>query len=306
MFQKEPEIQQEQKPKDIKLIPLADMHTGGTTALFPYYDGTDTTYPPHQNMTGDGGWKFKNRIYSPTGKQYQMFQHFKKCAEQIALERNKYRFIIVETGDSTDGEHHYTDQLATKNISEQNQVHVWLMEYFMAKIGFDKNKGDLLYIGAGTEVHTGDEEDIISVELAAEQLPNGANTFDFMSMDIYGRRFWFLHQGASAGRGFNSGNALYNWLRNQYFTCLESGRVMADCVISGHYHQSVHSVFSRMDREIHGVILPPFQLKTRFGYRVAAAELEGVGIRTIDISGDGVIKVNKPMLLQSQDDVVTI
>ena len=53
---------------------------------------------------------------------------------------------------------------------------------------------------------------------------------------------------------------------------------------------------------MHGVILPPFQLKTRFGYRVAAAELEGVGIRTIDVDGYQDIKINKAMLLQSRDE----
>jgi hypothetical protein len=309
MFQKAPDTQQEQeqKPKDVKLIPLADFHSGGSTALFPYYDGTDLGFPPHRNMTGrNGGWKFRHMIYEPSGKQLAMFRHLTKCAEQIAESRNDNRFIIVQTGDSIEGTHHHTPQLATRQLSEQVAIHVWLMKYFMFKIGFDKNKGDLLFVGDGTEIHDADEEGTLAQQLDAELLPDGSETFDFLPMDINSKRFWFLHQGAGAGKGISSGEALRNWIKNQYFSCLEEKRVIPDCVISGHFHRSVHTSYSRLDREIHGVILPPFQLKTRFGYRVAAAELEGVGIRTIDISEDGVIKVNKPMLLQSQDDVVTI
>ena len=258
-------------------------------------------------MTGEaGGWKFKHGIYTPNAKQYAMFKHFTKCAEQIATERNGRRFVVVENGDAIDGVHHLTPQLATKNIGEQGAVHIWLMQYFLHKIGFDKNKGDLLYIGQGTEAHDGDEEDTMAQALGAEMMPNGDDTFDFLPMDILNNRFWFLHQGAGAGRGLSKGNALHNWMKSKYFECLEEERVIPSVVISGHYHNSVYTTFTRKDRTMHGIILPPFQLKTRFGYRVAAAELEGVGIRTIDIDGYQDIKINKAMLLQSRDEVVRI
>lgn len=295
------------KEKGVKLIPLSDLHTGGSTALFPYFNGEDLGFPPHKKMTGEnGGWKFKHGVYTPNAKQYAMFKHFTKCAEQIASERNGRRFVVVENGDAIDGVHHLTPQLATRNVGEQAAVHIWLMQYFLHKIGFDKNKGDLLYIGQGTEAHDGDEEDSITESLGAEMLPEGDEVFDFLSMDILSNRFWFLHQGAGAGRGLSTGNALHNWMKNQYFDCLEEGRTIPAVVISGHYHKSVYTTFTRRDKTMHGIILPPFQLKTRFGYRVAAAELEGVGIRTIDIDGYQDIKINKAMLLQSRDEVVRI
>ena len=95
-------------------------------------------------------------------------------------------------------------------------------------------------------------------------------------------------------------------MKIQYFDLLEEGHNIPAVVISGHYHKSVYTTFTRRDKSMHGIILPPFQLKTRFGYRVAAAELEGVGIRTIDIDGYQDIKINKAMLLQSRDEVVKI
>lgn len=293
------------KNKGVKVIPLSDMHTGGTTALFPYYNGDDLGFPPHPKMTGkNGGWKFKHITYEPSAKQYQLFRHFTKCAESI--QRDGKRFIVVGMGDATDGDHHDTRQLATKNITEQNTVHVWLMRYFLHKIGFDKNKGDLLYIGQGTEAHDGDEEDSIAQQLGAELLPNGDEVFDFAPMDVNGKRFWFQHQGAAAGRGLSEGNALHNYMKNIYFTCLEDKRVMPDVIISGHYHRNVYDTFTRRERTMHGIILPPWQLKTRFGYRVAAAELDSIGMRTIDVSEAGEIKVNSPILQKTTDDVITI
>jgi hypothetical protein len=301
-----PEEKKEQR--DIKIIPILDLHSGGSTALFPYYNGDDLGIPPHRGMTGDnGGWRFSQSLYTPSAKQYQLFKHFTHCAEKIAQERKEgQRFIVVGVGDSIDGIHHDTLQLTTRRVSEQNSVHIWLMKYFMAKIGFDKNKGDLLYIGVGTEIHSGDEENNIAQDLDAEILPNGNDTFDFMPMDVNGKRFWFLHQGASAGRDLTLGNALHNWMKSKYFSCLEDKRVPFDCVISGHYHKNVYDTFTRKDVTRHGIILPSWQLKTRFGYRVAAAEMEEIGIRTIDVSADGEIKVNSPILMKVSDEVVTI
>jgi len=293
--------------KGVKVIPLSDFHTGGSTALFPYYNGEDLGFPPHKKMTGEnGGWKFKHGTYIPSAKQYAMFKHFTACAKQIEQERGNNRFVVVQIGDATDGDHHKTPQLATRNIGEQNDVHVWLMQYFLHHIGFDKQKGDLLYYGQGTEVHDGDEEDSIAQRLGAETLPNGDDTFDFMPMDVLGNRFWFLHQGAPAGKDLTLGNALHNYMRNKYFSCLENRRTIPSVIVSGHYHNSAYDTFTRNDVHMHGIVLPPWQLKTRFGYRIAAAELEGIGTRTIDVSPNGDIKVNKAMLLKSKDDVVIV
>ena len=293
--------------KGVKVIPLSDFHTGGSTALFPYYNGEDLGFPPHKKMTGEnGGWKFKHGTYMPSAKQYAMFKHFTACAENIKNERGNNRFVVVSNGDGIDGKHHGTLQLATHNIGEQINVHVWLMQYFLSKIGFDKQKGDLLFSGQGTEAHDGDEEDSIAETLGAETLPNGDSVYDFLPLDINGRLFWFLHEGASAGRGLNEGNALHNYMRNVYFSCLEDGRRIPDVIISGHYHRNVYDTFTRKDRTIHGIILSPWQLKTRFGHRVAAAELDSIGARTIDVSAKSEIKVNAPMLLGGRDEIVFV
>lgn len=297
---------EEEKPKDVYLVPFLDMHTGSTMALFPYYDGRDMGFPPHEKMLGNGEWRFKHRDYRPTARQYRMFEHFRRCAEVISEERKGRQLVLVEVGDSIDGDHHHTPQLATANLDEQKAVHVWLMQYFMSKVGFNKEAGDLLYIGAGTESHTGENEDTISVMLGANKLPDGGDVFDFLPMSIKGKMFWFLHQGASAGSGINRGNSAVNWMRTKYIECLEDGRVIPDVIVSGHYHKPTRATWTQNYHTMEYIIAPPFQLKTRFGYRVAAAELDKVGLQTIVIGDDGNIKINKPILLKEFPETVVI
>ena len=278
---------------DTLLACPSDMHSGGSTALFPHY-----------NQLQGGFWQFKHTRYMPSGKQCDLANHWDDCADKTAIARQGKRLIIVGMGDMIDGSHHHTLQLATHNVDEQKDVHVWLMQRFMNRVGFDRSRGDKFYVLSGTEVHTGDKEDYIAKELQAENNPEGSEIFDFLPLDINGKLFWFLHQGAGPGKGANIGNSLVGWMRNKYFELLEQGLRIPDAIISGHYHVPVYTTFTRNYKTMHGIILPSFQLKTRFGYKVAAAERENIGLSTINISADGVIQVNKPYLMQGEDKVL--
>lgn len=279
--------------KDTLLALPSDMHSGGSTALFPHYRDLQ-----------DGFWQFKHTRYVPSGKQCDLADHWDYCADQLAIARVGKRLIIVGMGDMTDGKHHDTLQLATHNPDEQMEVNIWLMQRFMKRVGFDHSRGDKFYVLSGTETHTKDKEDLIAKELQAENNPEGTEIFDFLPLDINGKLFWFLHQGAGPGKGANIGNALVGWMRNKYFELLEAGERIPDAVVSGHYHVPVYTTFTRNYRTMHGVILPSWQFKTRFGYKVAAAERENIGLTTIDVSSAGNILVNKPYLLAKRDEVI--
>lgn len=278
---------------DTLLALPSDMHSGSTMALFPHY----------RDLQG-GFWQFKHTRYTPSCKQCDLADHWDACADKTAMARMGKRLIIVGMGDSVDGKHHQTLQLATHNPDEQMEVHVWLMQRFMKRVGFDRSRGDKFYVLSGTETHTQEKEDYIARELQAENNPDGSDIFDFLPLEINGKLFWFLHQGAGPGKGANIGNSLVSWMKNKYFELLEAGQRIPDAVISGHYHVPVYTTFTRNYKTIHGVILPPFQLKTRFGYKVAAAERENIGLSTIDISANGNIVVNKPYLMVQKDEVI--
>jgi hypothetical protein len=207
-------------------------------------------------------------------------------------------------GDMIDGVHHHTLQLATHDMDEQMEVHVHLMRRFMTRTKFDKSRGDKFYVLSGTETHTADKEDYIAKELQAENNPEGTEIFDFLPLEINGKLSWFLHQGAGPGKGANIGNSLVAWMRNKYFELLEAGQRIPDLIVSGHYHVPVYTTFTRNYKTMHGVICPSMQLKTRFGYKVAAAERENTGVTTIDIPANGEIKVNRPYLMTVKENMM--
>jgi hypothetical protein len=275
-------------------VPISDLHSGGSTALFPHY----------RELQG-GFWQFQHTRYTPSGKQCDMADHWDFCADETAKARLDKRMIIVLAGDMIDGKHHQTLQLTTHDPHEQGQINIWLMQRFMKRAGFEKNRGDLLYMVTGTESHTGEVEQEIAKELGAEPHPE-SDAFDFLPMDIHGKLFWFLHQGAGPGKGANKGETLRNWLKNKYWELLEDNKRIPDYIISGHYHNPVKTSYERPNKMIHGMILPSFQLKTRFGYKVAAAELEKIGIRTVDIGADGEIKTNEMLRMRMRDETVRV
>lgn len=294
-------------PKDAYILPISDLHACSTTAVFPYWYGQELPIEPHPNMREDGTWKFKHNIYTPTYKQIKLFQLFTDAAKQAAEARKGKRLIFLGNGDMNDGTHHGTQQIATSNTREQISVASWLLRYFLAIAGFDRENGDRAFILQGTEAHDGDDEDGIAEAIQAEKLPSGDDVADFLQVEINNRLIWCLHQGAGVGKGVNKGNALRSWMKNKYVERLEEGKRVPDVVMSGHYHDPWYEPFARRGRIVtHGLILPPWQLKTRFGYRVAAAEIERVGISTLDIRQDGEITVHPHLYKEMEEEVVRL
>ena len=79
-----------------------------------------------------------------------------------------------------------------------------------------------------------------------------------------------------------------------------------DAVISGHLHKPTYSTYNSPQwTTTHGIILPSWQTKTRFGYRVAPSEINRIGMQTMEIKADGKIHVPPPMLLEIEDRTVT-
>lgn len=296
-----------QPPKDAYILPISDLHACSTTAVFPYWYGQDLPIEPHKDMRDDGTWKFKHSIYTPTSKQIKLFSLFTEAAQKVAENRKGKRLIFLGNGDMNDGKHHQSQQIATGVIREQISVATWLIKYFLAIAGFDYNKGDRAFVIQGTEAHDGDEEDGIAEAIQAERLPSGDAVSDFLQVEINNRLIWCLHQGAGVGKGINKGNSLRNWMKNKYVERLEQGLRVPDIVMSGHYHDPWYEPLARDGKIVmHGLILPPWQLKTRFGYRVAAAEVEKVGISAIDIKEDGDIKVHPHLFKRIEEEVVKL
>lgn len=270
--------------KDTLITVLSDLHSGGSTALFP----------------NKIWWFDAERNHTPSAKQVEMFQHFDKCAGYARANSRGKRHIVIHNGDALDGVHHNTIQLVTPVLDEQVKIHKDLMHYFLKKSRFDGRKGDRLYYTKGTESHTTEKEKGIAEDLNAQQDENGEYIFDFLELEVNGRLLWVLHHGKSRGRGPNEGNALRNWLRDLYFDCRKAEIRPPDVVLTGHTHTPTYNVYvishGKGYHMIHGLVCPSFQSKTRFAYKVAPTERNEIGCVFLEIRADGEIRL--PVILK--------
>ena len=257
--------------KDTLIVPISDLHSGGTTALFP-----------------KRFWQFEHGNHTPTKEQKDMFTHWSKCADEISKVRKDKKLIVVHNGDAIDGVHHNSLEIVTRLKNEQIEIHVDLMDYFIQKVG----GVDELYYTIGTEVHTNDSENLIGNDLGA--VKNGDNSaFDELKLTINGRNIWFTHHGPSTGKGANRGNTLRNWLKNTFYDQIAEGEKLPDFVVSSHTHDpDWNDYIGRVDgryHKVHGLITPSWQQKTRYALGRVPLKKNKIGLQYFIITKEGFI-----------------
>lgn len=252
------------------------MHTGSSTALFP-----------QGGYKGDG--EEDNHI-SPNNKQMEIRKIWARLMGEVASARKGKRLIIVNLGDAIDGFHHGSLQESIFKTKDQVEAHCLLMREFMKRVAF--KKGDELYYVMGTEIHVGETERQIGEELGAVKSDNGTHVHDILSIDVNGKVHVFAHHGKRRGGGQNEGNTLRNFLRD-YRDDLEKDAIPCpDVLWSGHTHGHTWNTHIRRVRggefhELHGIICPSFQAKTRYVYGKVPFAVNSVGGTWVKIGVDG-------------------
>lgn len=273
---------------DTLIVNLSDMHSGGSTALFP------------PRTFGD-----ENQNHTPTPRQLRIYDVFKECMEYAREHRRGKRLIVVHDGDAIEGLHHNSIQVSLNSVKTQGRAHIELMDEFLNVARFDKKRGDLLYYVRGTETHTGDEENKIAADLGAERAGDDLYVWDHLELMVNGRRLWYLHHGKKRGEGANEGNALRNWLRDIFWNCKKLDIFPPDVVFSGHTHAHTYTPFSGRLADgnfhlIHGIILPSWQEKTRYAWKAAAISKNEIGAAFLDISAPGDIRVPRFVIKETE------
>ncbi len=262
-------------------------------------------------MTVDeaGGWYYKNNPhYYLNSKQVRMWRHYEngvKTAAQLR-ESKKCDLLIIVMGDAIDGDHHSTHQLTTRNEPEQMMAHVSMMEWTLEKFGFDRSHDKLVYI-EGTESHTRDNEEVIAQMLPAEKYADGASCTPFLEVDLQGNLMWFYHHGAAAGYSYSTGMGLYNYVKQIYIDRKMNDLRPPNFVMTADKHKVDHQIYKHNNKEIHGLILPPFQDKTRFTNKIPRVIVQAtrVGFSPVIVE-DGKINALAPYLLEMPlNDVLT-
>lgn len=268
--------------RDTVIVSISDTHSGSSTALYPGYP-----------MTFKHGEKDAFTL-SPTEDQKKLYNHWVFCADEVMKLSIGKRKIIVFNGDAIEGVHHGSIQIMSPNIKHQNEIHIELMEEFLKRCDFSVSNGDELYYISGTESHTGWEE--YGFKEHFEHL--GARYMDDLRLMVNGVEFWYTHHGPNPGKGANEGNALRNWLRDIYFDCMKSNTKPPDMVITGHFHKSHYNTYNdSYQHTIHGIVLPSWQRKTRYAFRVAPFQRNDIGLSRIIVTADGDIRILKPLLM---------
>ena len=261
--------------RDTLLVTLSDLHSGGTTALFPdrfaqFSDGSNHV----QNST-------QQRIYA----------HFLECAESVLAARKDKRLIIVHNGDAIEGDHHASQQIRPRERSDQIDIHCELIVLFKRLVDF--HNGDKLYYTLGTETHTTNAENVIGEKLGAVQDDDDLYVFKELKLDINGKRFWFVHHGPTRGKGANRGNTMRNWLKHIFYDLVAENMEPPHYIITGHVHDPDWGDYiGRLDGQYHkieGLICPSWQQKTRYGYGVSPFVRGKVGLHHITVAAGGEI-----------------
>jgi hypothetical protein len=278
------------KISDTVLAILSDMHTGGSTALFP-----------RGGYCGDGD---EDNHVMPNAKQQEIFPVFVRFAAEVAAARKDKRLILVMLGDAVDGLHHDSKQESLFKEKDQNAAHIQLMQDFMKRVGW--RKGDELYYVRGTEVHVKESEQEIGKELGAVKAGSKAYVHEILSLNINGMQHTFAHHGKDRGAGANEGNALRNYMRDIRIDREKEGLPRIDCLWSGHTHG--HTYQSHIARAganfhvFHAVICPSWQAKTRYAFMKVPLAVNSVGGVYVKIGADGTMSVPRFVVQTTRDE----
>lgn len=281
-----------------------DIHAGSTLGLCP----------PTGVELDDGG------TYMPSAHQAWLWHHWIAAwlHVQQVLERERrvadddVDFGLVCNGDSTDGNHHNTVQI----ISPAEGAHIkCAAECWREPL---KLSPKWTWIIRGTEAHVGKSgglEEGMSVAMDREGAPivrapgtekreRGPWSWWELQAEFNGRLVHFTHHGRMGQRAHTRASyaklyAFDIWAERK----LRDERA-PDVAVRSHCHLYDDTGPAHPTRPVTRLIaLPAFQLKTAYGYRIAAESLSDVGIGVLIIRGNGKIEVDSYVVSPSRGEI---
>lgn len=265
------------------LVILSDMHSGSSKALFPI----------------KGFVNSEKNLVLPNDLQREIYSVFVRFSGEVAKARKGKRLILVNLGDGIDGNPKGSQQESLYKTADQCNAHVWLMQDFMQRVGFSR-KTDAFYYVRGTEIHVQETENNMAKELGAIPVDAKADDVSYvheiLELPINGALHVFAHHGKARGSGQNEGNSLRNYLRDIRADRKKDGLPVIDALWSGHTHAATWVThIERMQgctfHQMHGVICPSWQAKTRHALYKVPMAVNSVGGVYVNIGVDGVMGV---------------
>lgn len=236
-------------------VVLSDIHAGSTVALMP----PSLTLAEQQEV----------RANALQAWYWQCWQHALKWVRAAA---DGDPFIVVLNGDLIEGDHHRTDQIIGRNLTD----HLTCAEAVLRPL---TSLASRVFITKGTECHTGDAEAALGQILQAEKNPaTGRRVFDRLALDICGNRLVARHHVATTTRPWLEANGLGAELASEQLQAARNGEPMPDILCVAHRHVGGHVTTN----EGLCIATPAWQGLTRFGHKAVGAARCKPGLYLLD------------------------
>lgn len=239
------------------VVTVGDIHTNSTLGLCP----------PEGVSLDDGGHYSPNKIQMWIWECWDEF--WTRVAERrAALDADLY---VAINGEFTDGDHHHTSQIITRNPATM------LAQAYAAMDRIKVLSPDRWFVTRGTEAHSGTSgqfDETMARMLGAEPDPaTGASSWWNLRMTVNGVNLSIAHHGRGATRPWTLGNAPNN-LAAQLVNAYAYDDWKPHLALRGHHHYWGDSYDNHRIRVIQA---GAWQLSTSFGHRIAADDPPGIG-----------------------------
>lgn len=303
--------------KDTTIAGLADLHGGSTVGLM---------YPR--------SYQFRGRNARQSDEQKALWRRFVQLTEHVRVQRQGRRLFIKLNGDLIDGDHHGTLQLHTRVQSEQMQITLDCLYYFLDEVGYSESDGDRIYVINGTEPTHGSPAitDQIAYELGAVPWRKGKplreysddekenqrrrrdagewRPFQRLRLEVNGKLFDFAHHppAGKGGRVWTEGNQARSWLKSELITNRLNDARSSDFYIYAHKHSQMREYVEVGNQRAWIYLMPALQLKTEYVYRLAIYQPTSIGGFVAQVDADGTVSSHDNVytnLWQPQERIVT-
>ena len=182
---------------------------------------------------------------------------------------------LVLNGDLIEGDHHRTDQIIGRNLSD----HIACAEATLRPL---TKRASRLFLTRGTECHVGDSEAALGKILGAEKNPEtGRHAFDRLTLDICGVRLVARHHITTTSRPWLESNGLGAELGSEQLNAVRNGEPMPRILCCAHRHVGGHVVSG----DGLCLVTPAWQGLTRHGHRVVPSSRCRPGLYLLDWRG---------------------
>lgn len=251
------------KPKIVRnLVIVSDTHAGCRLAL----------YNPHEKVrVDDGGW------YHPSEAQAQLWAYWRHFWDVWVPEVTRGEpYDLVHNGDATEGVHHQSVTQISHNTKDQKRIALAILK---PEVDRCQKQGGTYYHIRGTEAHVGksatSEEDVAE-ELGARPNRQG----QFARWDLWkrvgtkeGPLVNLLHHIGTSGSAAHETSAVNAEYAAILSECARSGAEPPDFVVRGHRHRYCAVGFTSSRGPAHAFVVPGWQLKTPFAWKIAGARI---------------------------------